>query len=193
MGQNWGVKIENIKSNGKQTIVWEWDWKSSQAYHVMFSMQRCFVFNSCRHVYVSTDLITVESKALEITTFRDKLRENATDIKNGPRERESVSKKGERWASSGLFLLLTSHWPHVDEILSESNRLAVATDGDRPVQVGRRVPVLAVRDPDHRSADLPAQNLSSDFFRFTAENDSRCRIIGQCLSQPAGHECHKSF
>ena len=89
------------------------------------------------------------------------------------RERESVSKKGERWASSGLFLLLTSHWPHVDEILSESNRLAVATDGDRPVQVGRRVPVLAIRDPDHCSADLPAQNLSSDFFRFTAENDSR--------------------
>lgn len=73
----------------------------------MFSMQRCFVFNSCRHVYVSTDLITVESKALEITTFRDKLRENATDIKNGPRERERVlAKKGKDERAQGFFSFL---------------------------------------------------------------------------------------
>ena len=39
--------------------------------------------------------------------------------------------------------------------MSESDGLAVATDGDRPVEVGRSISVLAVRDPDHRPADLP--------------------------------------
>ena len=39
--------------------------------------------------------------------------------------------------------------PHVDEILGQGHRLGVAGDGDRPVQVGGSVAVLAVRDTDH--------------------------------------------
>ena len=45
--------------------------------------------------------------------------------------------------------------PHVDQILGQSHGLAVPADGDRPVQVGGGVAVLAVGDPDHGSANLP--------------------------------------
>ena len=34
--------------------------------------------------------------------------------------------------------------PHVDQVLGQSHRLRVPRDADRPVQVGRGVPVLAV-------------------------------------------------
>ena len=98
------------------------------------------------------------------------------NIENGPREieRERERKKGENetFCQSG-------HQPHVDEILSESDGLAVSADGDRPVEVGRRVPVLAVRDPYHRPADLPEH--------------SGLHYCSVFVPAVAGHECHKSF
>ena len=51
--------------------------------------------------------------------------------------------------------------PHVDQILGQCHGLAVPADGDRPVQVGGGVPVLAVGDPDHGSAYLPDQTIVS--------------------------------
>ena len=51
--------------------------------------------------------------------------------------------------------------PHVDQILGQSHGLAVPTDGDGSVQVGGGVSVLAVGDPDHRSAYLPDQTIVS--------------------------------
>jgi hypothetical protein len=46
--------------------------------------------------------------------------------------------------------------PHIDKVLCEGNRLAVARDGDCAVHVGRRVPVLTVGDPHHRTRQLSA-------------------------------------
>ena len=44
--------------------------------------------------------------------------------------------------------------PHVDEILGEGDGLAVPGDANGPVQVGRGVSILAVRNPDHRPRQL---------------------------------------
>ena len=46
--------------------------------------------------------------------------------------------------------------PHVDQVLRQGHRLRVPRDADGPVQVRRSVPVLAVRDTDHRSRELSA-------------------------------------
>ena len=80
------------------------------------------------------------------------------------RERESTAiKKGktQRWAQGREYF--PHHWPHVDKILSEGDRLAVAADGDGSVEVGRCVPVLAVRDPDHCPADLSEEGFCQIF------------------------------
>ena len=44
--------------------------------------------------------------------------------------------------------------PHVDQVLCEGDRLSVAGDGDRAVRVAARLAVLAVRNANHRSAQL---------------------------------------
>ena len=122
--------------------------------------------------YVSTDQLTIGVKSLRNYNIqRDKLRENATDMReNGLKERVSEKRGKMSWRGQNLFSFLRCHWPHVDEILSEGDGLAVSTDGDCPVQIGRGVPVLAVRDTDHRSTDLPdAEKLLQICFRFTAE------------------------
>ena len=49
---------------------------------------------------------------------------------------------------------MKSFLPHVDEILGQSDALAVTTDGDGSVKVGWSISVLTVRNPDHCSADL---------------------------------------
>ena len=83
---------------------------------------------------------------------------------NGQRKRKYGDKKRgktQRWAHGREYL--SHHWPHVDKILSQGDGLAVAADGDGAVQVGRRVPVLAVRDPDHRPADLSEEGFCQIF------------------------------
>ena len=46
---------------------------------------------------------------------------------------------------------LVSVLPHVDEILGQSDALAVATDGDGSIKVGWSISVLTVRNSDHSS------------------------------------------
>ena len=103
-GKIW-VKIENIKSNWKQTIVWEWDGKSIS----------CYVFNakhvSCSSIHADMCMI-LSKKALEITTFRDKLRECYRYREWAERERElGTEKRGKMgFFSSFLLAALTSCW-----------------------------------------------------------------------------------
>ena len=49
--------------------------------------------------------------------------------------------------------------PHVDEILGQSDALAVTTDGDGSVKVGWSISVLTVRNSDHCSADLSEKKI----------------------------------
>ena len=44
--------------------------------------------------------------------------------------------------------------PHVDQVLSQSDRLRVAGNGDRAIRVAAGLAVLAVGNPDHGSAEL---------------------------------------
>jgi len=64
--------------------------------------------------------------------------------------------------------------PHVDQVLGEGDRLGVARDADRPVQVGRRVPVLAVRDPDH----CPRQLSDLGHFGSPLADDAADELVG---------------
>ena len=55
---------------------------------------------------------------------------------------------------SGQHNPQSSSLPHVDQVLGQGDGLSVAGDADGPVKVGRSIPVLAVRDPDHRAREL---------------------------------------
>ena len=55
---------------------------------------------------------------------------------------------------SGQHNPQSSSLPHVDQVLGQGDGLCVAGDADGPVEVGRSIPVLAVRDPDHRAREL---------------------------------------
>ena len=63
---------------------------------------------------------------------------------------------------SGQHNPQSSSLPHVDQVLGQGDGLSVAGDADGPVEVGRRVSVFAVRDPDHR-----ARELSEYFYIFS--------------------------
>ena len=64
---------------------------------------------------------------------------------------------------SGQHNPQSSSLPHVDQVLGQGDGLGVAGDADGPVEVGRSIPVLAVRDPDHCPADLSEEGFCQIF------------------------------
>ena len=167
-GKMW-VKIENIKSNGKQTIVWEWDGKSIS----------CYVFNA-KHVLCSSihaDMCMILSKkALEITTFRDKLRECYRYREWAERERVRHRKKGK----DGLFLLLLTRGTD----LMLMRYWARATDSQFPLMVIVRSRLAGASLSSQFEIRIIAPLICLRWTLFTL-------LVNVCSA--AGHECHKSF
>ena len=54
--------------------------------------------------------------------------------------------------------------PHVNQILGQSDWLAVASDADGPIKVGGGVPILAVADTDHGARELSEEENDDENF-----------------------------
>ena len=63
--------------------------------------------------------------------------------------------------------------PHVNQILGQSDWLAVASDADGPIKVGRGVPVLAVADTDHGARELSEEENDDEDHEITSPRKTR--------------------
>ena len=90
---------------------------------------------------------------------------------------ESNINMRKRKGGQPLLIVGPLHLPHVDQILGQGHGLAVPGDGDRPVQVGGSVSVLAVGDADHGPADLPGNDRTLSPIYYYRHRDSPSVIL----------------
>ena len=155
----------------------------------MFFMQRCLLveFMLTSVVFFNSLTASKVESFKEITNIQRWIESRMLLIwENGQRKRKYGDKKGVKLRDE---LRAESIFPITDLMLIRY--WARATDSQLPLMVMVRSRLAGASRSSQFEIRIiaPLICLRKDFVRFF----SRCAVIGQCLSQPGGHEGHKSF